>query len=367
MMRSRWLERPQLGARELAAWSELAAHAVEPNPFFEPPFLLPALAHLPHRRVSLLAITDDDGWIAFMPVHFGLSWRRLPVPVRDPWRHSYAYLGTPLVARGREREAVRGLLTALQPRAGLVALEFLDEQGPVSTALTAAFREFGLTPIVWGRHERAALIRRPDNDYVATTLKSRRRRELRRQRAKLAEVLGAELTTVDRAGDPDAVEGFLELEASGWKGRAGTALSAAQAGSFFRGACQEFAREGRLQLLSMEAGGRRVAMKCNIVSGGVVSCLKIAHDETLATYSPGVQLEIDNIDVFHDRSDLAVMDSCAGYDNEMINRLWPDRRQLVTRLLARDGLMGTAVRNEAEMAATIRRRMKERNNAQAAA
>ena len=33
-------------------------------------------------------------------------------------------------------------------------------------------------------------------------------------------------------------------------------------------------------------------MKCNVLSGDAVFCFKIAHDETFARFSPGVQLEL---------------------------------------------------------------------------
>jgi CelD/BcsL family acetyltransferase involved in cellulose biosynthesis len=362
-IRARWLDAQYLEPSDVAAWRDLAACAAEPNPFLEAPFLLPAVRHLARGRLRLLVLQDAAGWAGLMPVQATVRWRRLPAPVRAGWRHPYNFLGTPLLAAGREDGAAQAMLAALRPGLGLLALDLLGAGGPAAVALEAAAAEHDLRPVVWERHERAALVRRPENDYVASMLKSRRRRELRRLRRQLGEALGAEIVTTDRAGDHAAVERFLELEASGWKGRAGTALADAGAGDFFREICERFAAEGRLQLLSLEADGRSVAMKCNLLSGGGVFCLKIAHDEEHARFSPGVQLELDNVDVFHARPELRWMDSCADPDNEMINRLWPDRRSLETRLLARGGFVGLAARNEAEMAAAFRRRMKERKGA----
>src|SRR5436305_120658 len=83
--------------------------------------------------------------------------------------------------------------------------------------------------------------------------------ELRRQRAALATELGGDLIFADRAGEAAAVEEFLALEAAGWKGREGGALSVARHAGFFRALCRHFAEHGRLQLYALSAAGRTVA------------------------------------------------------------------------------------------------------------
>ena len=65
--------------------------------------------------------------------------------------------------------------------------------------------------------------------------------------------------------------------------------------------------------------------------------LKIAYDEQFAGFSPGIQLEVDMVGLFHEASDAGFMDSCADPNNAMINRLWVDRRPLVTHVLRRAG------------------------------
>jgi CelD/BcsL family acetyltransferase involved in cellulose biosynthesis len=250
-------------------------------------------------------------------------------------------------------------MAALRRGTGLVALERLSADGPVAAALDGAFDEAGVRPIVWATEERAALRRREDGQYVELSLSSKRRRELRRQRSLMERELGGPLECVDAAGDPAAVEAFLALEAAGWKGRAGTAMELARAGEFFREACCGLAERGRLQLLLLRSGDRLVAAKCNLTSDDAVHCFKIAHDETLGRFSPGVQLELENISAFHDRTELAWMDSCAAPDTQMINRLWPDRRTVTTLLVPGAGAAGRVGRLQAEVAAGVRHRIKE--------
>ena len=161
---------------------------------------------------------------------------------------------------------------------------------------------------------------------------------------------------MQRAGDPEAVERFLRLEADGWKGREGTAmLDLPGHADFFREVCERFAALGRLQLYELRAGERTVAMKVNLLAPPGLFMFKIAHDEELGKFSPGVHLELENVERFLE-TDLKWMDSCADPHNQMINRLWPDRRQLTSIVLARGGLRGRASRAGLAAFAAIRER-----------
>jgi CelD/BcsL family acetyltransferase involved in cellulose biosynthesis len=348
-----------LSPSDVARWRDLAGRSAEPNPFHEPELVLPAIAHLPHARVRLLVASDAAGdWLGVLPVKRSALWRRVPTPSVSVWRHPYAFFGSPLVDRDHVGDVVEELVAAGRRRAGgVLALEWIPAGGPVADALRGALD--GVRTLTWEQFDRAALVRRAEGGYVESMLKSRRRRELRRQRSALAAELGAELVFADRAGEAAAVEEFLALEASGWKGRAGSALSVARHAGFFRALCARFAEHGRLQLYALSAAGRTVAMKCNLVAGDGVFCFKIAYDEAFARFSPGVQVELDNVGAFHARPELAWMDSCADADNTMINRLWPDRRPIATLLVPARGPAGMAARTQALAAAHVRRRLKE--------
>jgi hypothetical protein len=105
------------------------------------------------------------------------------------------------------------------------------------------------------------------------------------------------------------------------------------------------------------AGDRPAAFKCNLIAGDEVFCFKIAYDETLARFSPGVQLEQRMVDVFHDEMpSIGLLDSCADPDNDMINRLWPDRRPLVSYAIPAAGTAGWASVRGVEAALQIHNR-----------
>ncbi|MGI8728627.1 MAG: GNAT family N-acetyltransferase [Solirubrobacteraceae bacterium] len=340
-MRAEIIDIAGLTARQWGAWSDLAERACVANPFNEPDFVKSAVRGLDERRVGVLAVTDRHGWRAAMPVLRVARWRRVPGRLLVAWRHRYCYLTTPLVDRDDPEAALATLFArgAAEPGTLGLMLDWIDTDGPVGAALEAGVLR-ARRPLRIEGFARATLERRPSNDYVAQMVSTKRRRELRRLRSRFEDEVGP-LMLYDRAGEGDAVAGFLELERSGWKARAGTAMANSSSHArFFVELCERYAATSRMQLLTLETESATVAMKCNLVAGEGIFCFKIAFDERFARFSPGIQLELANIDVFHDRKSATWMDSCAAADNAMINRLWSDRRTLQSVLIAPHGPRG---------------------------
>jgi CelD/BcsL family acetyltransferase involved in cellulose biosynthesis len=331
---------------DVEQWRALAARAVEPNPYFEPGYVLPAARHIARRDQSLLVVRDDDGWVACLPLTRAARFRKVPGPALLSWMHTHCFLGTPLIAPDRVVEAWRLILrdVGADRTAGFFGLEQLGDGGPVADGLHAALAAEGRQAILYERFERAALWRREDGDYLNPALGGKRRREMRRQRRQLEEELGGPSSVRDRSGEDAALDAFLALEASGWKGREGTALDSAGHREFFAEMARGFAAEGRLQLLSLDVGDTTVAMKCNLLAQDAIFCFKIARDERYSRFSPGVQLELENADVFHDTTRAVFTDSCAVHDNQMINRLWRDRRPVATVLVPAPHAVGRVSR-----------------------
>lgn len=100
-------------------------------------------------------------------------------------------------------------------------------------------------------------------------------------------------------------------------------------------------------------------MKCNLRAGDRLFCFKIAFDEQWTGFSPGILLELANIELFHADARLMWMASCADPSNEMINRLWPDRRALATIALG-TGLGGSLSQSTFQIARRTRDRQRGR-------
>jgi hypothetical protein len=330
---------------------------VEPNPFFEPLFLRAAARQLERPAVSLLVAEDAAGWAACLPVE-RKGWHRARIPALATWTHMYSLLGTPLVRADVVPAAVRALVEFAREdrKVALFVPELMGVDGPVYAAIEELLAEEGRHPVLDWSYERAILRRRADSDY-GTLLRGHHRREYQRQERALERDAGAPLELIERAGDESAVERFLELEAAGWKGRGGSALAALPGhDDMFREVCRGFAAAGRLQLLELVAGERHAAMKCNFRAGDAIFCFKIAFDEELRRYSPGVQMELANVDAFH-ASGAAWIDSCAEPHHTMIDRLWRDRRTIATLVIPGHGVRGRAAAAAVNGIMSLRRRL----------
>ena len=346
-----------VSARDLDSWRELAGRALEPNPFFEPEMLVPAAALYGGAELALIEAGGE--LVGALPLRRARRWRRVPASCLAVWRHTDCYLGTPLLAPGAPEDALGALIDHARARScGMLAFEWIGTGGAVEAALRAAAAERGSRPIAYEAFDRAALMRRPEPDYLAQKVSKGRARELRRLRRQLGEQVGAPLEVHDRSGDPQTLEHFLRAESAGWKGREGTAFATRPPyADFFREVCARFAIAGRLQLLVLSGGGVDLAWKINFVAGDTVYCFKIAYAEEFARFSPGVQLELDFVDIFHDTAS-QWCDSCAAPDNEMINRLWPDRRTLASLLIPTGGARGAMSTRSARTVVAVRRRIR---------
>jgi CelD/BcsL family acetyltransferase involved in cellulose biosynthesis len=96
-------------------------------------------------------------------------------------------------------------------------------------------------------------------------------------------------------------------------------------------------------------------MQCNLRAGDGIQCMKVAYDEELAAHSPGMQLEVASLELFEQDRRAAWMDSCAAPDNELINRLWPERTTIRTLILP-TGLVGRTSARATAAALSVARR-----------
>lgn len=338
-------------ARAVAQWDALAGAAAEPNPFLESWYLLPALAaHDPQNRVRLMVLEQDGQWLGLLPIKPQPRYYRWPIPVICTWDHGNQFLGVPLVRRGREAQFWRALLERLDQRPGRALFAHFPDlplDGPLHAALLRVCAETGRTCAVVHREERAMLASplSPES-YLEQSLSGKKRKELRRQFARLAE---RGTVTVERRTDGEGLaqwtEDFLALEAAGWKGTAGSALACDPATArLLREALPGAAARGRLERLALRLDGRPIAMLATFTTAPGAFSFKTAFDESLARFSPGVLLQRENLNLLA-REGIAWCDSCAGKDHPMIDHLWRERRAIGRVSLAIGGPLRRALFN----------------------
>ena len=318
----------------LAEWQALASRASEPNCFQEPWFVWAGLRHLStDGDVRLIEVRDRE-LIGLIPLCVRLSLGRIPAPNVQNWRHHNDFLGTPLIRAGREADFWAALLDHLDDASwarGFLHLNGLVEGGRVHAGLVAGAAKLDRPAAVVQRQKRAALASSLSPEaYFEQTVRKKKRKELKRLAARLAELGTVSSRTLAPGEDwRPWCNAFLALERSGWKGRNGSALACArESEAFFRDALAGAAAAGRLQLRSLELDGRPIAMLVNFLVPPGSFSFKIAFDEDYARFSPGVLIQIDNLDILS-RCDIAWMDSCAAENHPMIDSLWGERRTIV--------------------------------------
>lgn len=314
-------------------WQALAEAASTPNPFFEPWYLVPALESFdPRDAATLFTVEAGNELVGLMPLETARRYGRYPLPNLTTWQHPNAFLGVPLVRAGCEILFWRALFdwADTQPRALFLHLPAMPLEQPLTQALFDLAGSRGRTAALVMREQRAMLHSPLTPDaYLERALTGKKRKELRRQHARLAEQGALAFKRDDDATDIEAwIEDFLALEQGGWKGKAGSAMACApQTACLFRSALRQAAILGKLERLSITLDGRSIAMLANFLTAPGSFSFKTAFDESYARFSPGVLLQRENLALLT-RPDISWCDSCAAPDHPMIDSLWAERRPI---------------------------------------
>lgn len=332
------------GPDQRARWLALAQDAAEPNAFYAPDMLGAAIDHLANGHdVQLIKVSEGDTAIGLLPVQRRTRHGRLPIGCVGNWMHDHCFFGAPIIRKGHEIAAWRGFLAQLDAAAwagGFLHLAGLDAAGANAAALEALCVEQRRGRLEIHRYDRAML--RSDltaDAYWESHVRSKKRKELRRLQKRLADLGTVETRLLTQDQDLARWCGdFLELEASGWKGQEGTALDCKpDHAAFFHAACAAAFDAGRLHMLRIDLDDRAIAMLVNFRHGEGAFSFKIAFDETLGRFSPGVLIEIANLHAVQADADIGWMDSCAAADHPMIDSLWAERRTIVQYRIALHG------------------------------
>lgn len=324
----------EVDARDEHAWRQLATCAAEPNPFMEPDCLIPGALHQPFGGELEIAFAEEgDRFYACIPLRPVRRWLRYPYPypfVTTQVRRTVE-CGTPLVDAERGAEGLATIFSALSKRRGIAGSRVLvvpkfSCDGAVFDAFQVATRELGLLCVAYESWERGILKRRKDGDYERA-LPRNRRQQVARMRRRFQKELGIEPRLVDQASDPEAVDRYLCLENSGYKGETGIALATAVGEpELFRDVCRRFAAAGRLHILALMADQETIAMEIWIRAGDTQFGFKMSYDDKHARLYPGIQMQVAAMHYFHDATDAYWIDTCTMPHNQMALQLYPERR-----------------------------------------
>jgi len=131
-------------------------------------------------------------------------------------------------------------------------------------------------------------------DELSNKFSKNFRGNLRKARNKLMNLSGVEYISVRRQPQlGQALNEFLEVEASGWKGAMGerTAIKLdVRLTNFYRSLCETFSPLGACEINLLKANGRCLAGQFCLVVGDTSYILKIGYDESYVHVAPGNML-----------------------------------------------------------------------------
>lgn len=341
-----------LGAADEQRWDELGENAEGTSVFSQPWFARAGLAHCRGGAQARLAVVRGEGgeWLGVLPLVTRLRYGKAPFPHWAGWTHANQFRGSPLIRRGHAADFWRALLAGLDrqgfPRMAL-RLTGLPLGEETTIALLQVVCEQGRAFKIDSQVSRAVLL--PDAPEDPEGLKGSRRRRIASLERKVERELGPLGWRVVRGGtDWDAALGrFLALEAAGWKGAAGSALaSAEETARFFAAITAAAAARDRVEITELLAGDRVIASSIHFTGRDEGFGYKMAYDESLGAYGPGLLL-LHRLTAHFRETSMARIDSCCAPGQEPIGSLWADRMTLVDCGVALGAGSGIGLRRRA--------------------
>ncbi|MCV3238549.1 GNAT family N-acetyltransferase [Mesorhizobium sp. ZC-5] len=319
----------------------LCTRSIEPNVFFNPRFLAPAMPRLEDREVRLAVIRDGDEYRNRLRLLVPFSVERPTIPlgvsIMRTWSSPFGPLGTPLVDRDDPAGVIEDFFAILSrkhlklPKVFVLPEMRLD--GPVASLLSSVAESRGLTLVTTNQAERPFLESDLDGAaYFKAALRPHHLREFRRLKRRLADMGNLEHHVAREEEEVRlGVEAFLTLEAAGWKGRERTAMAIDRyRAAFAREAVFRMAERDLCRVHTLTLDGKVIACLIVFIEAGIAYTWKTAYDEAFAAYSPGTLLMIEVSYNHLDDPNIVATDSCAVPDHPVLTRLWMERKPIGT-------------------------------------
>lgn len=220
----------------------------------------------------------------------------LPIVERRRWVRTAADWHVPMLeAVFDDREALDHLVEHLLAGRRRVTVDFVLRDGATALAFAEGFDRRGFRVRTRTRLASPFVEFGGEWEDYANSLSTKKWRELRRRRRRLAEQGPVEFDVRDGSFDLDRLlsEGFA-IEGSGWKTLRGTAIASDRSiERFYRQVSCWAANDGMARVSLLRVGGRPIAFDLSIVHGGVEWLLKTGFDPEWAAYSPGSLLRAE--------------------------------------------------------------------------
>ncbi len=324
--------------------SALSKRALVPNLVHDASILTPALKFLENQPQGLEVImawqtisdatgspSDTRRLVGWLVVHRAKSLPGIGFSYLKNWHHLYSYMGHPIVDRDHAEAALSALFEQALAKPGTpgrLMMSNVPGSGPIYEAIAQVIKKNKLLTQEMGRYERAAMITDLDAEaYLKSTLSTKKRKEYRRLKNRLEDMGCLKFETCQTEEECSSwVEGFMELEVAGWKGRKKTAFNSRQDWStFLKVSTKNLFENGNCKIWRLTLDGKTIAITIAHYAGHQAWLTKIAYDEAYAKYSPGVLLVLDVTRAIIEDPEITEIDSLATPDHPMINHLWREK------------------------------------------
>lgn len=273
-------------------WRALCEEAVDDQPFYRPEWIRAHIrAFIPGARVLLIAVRREGRLCLVLPlveekgIIGGIPVRMLRAPV-----NSHGGRFDAVRSPGAEGDgAIAAAWQCLKEHDSWDVLQFRNTlKGSTVSQLAAAAGEDGF-PRVQVPERPSPYVPVPAGPEIGNRMppNAKLRSQLRQARHRLAELGPLSFHRITTA-NPEVLERFYNLEASGWKGQQGSAiLCNRETRCFYDEMADSAARFGYFSLYMLELKGRLIAAHYSFTLRGRCYSPKIAYDEEFKPYAPG--------------------------------------------------------------------------------
>jgi hypothetical protein len=283
-----WVIEPAIEAfpSHAAEWDRLNAELCAAHPFLDSRFIGPLLVYFGSGD-ELLCMHHDGGVIDAALILRPLGWRRWAL-----FLPGQAQIGPLLCSKARVLESLFEALPGYAWSIDLLAIDPDYAPDWSGLRLPHLVRHHALTM--------AINISGGFDDYWQTR-PGQLRKNLRRYRQRSEKQFTTRKFNV--IAEPQqiaaAVKRYGEIESSGWKGKAGTAINANNLqGRFYVNVLKGFAEQGQAKICELLLDEKTVASRLLICNDKMVIILKTTYDETLASIAPGRQHLLETLQHF---------------------------------------------------------------------
>lgn len=277
-------------------WADLCDEGASSSPFLRPEWFAPFAKNF-DKKIKLLKIDDGERLRALLPLE--KKWAPLHgVPAR--MLKAVFNLNTQRfdlvhgAAEGERRQITKAAWEAMQSLPGwdVVELRLVRSDSWLADVASLAEREGWFTG-VWqmGVAPYIALPRSKDQGLAVAEFFSTSRKHLRQEldrRLRRLRELGSVEFVVTHGCSPELLATYFDLEARGWKGRRGTAVTDDPRVARLHGEFStQMAARNALYVYELKIDNKTIAMSLNIREGRQMIHWKTSFDEEYSRFAPG--------------------------------------------------------------------------------